>query len=82
MSTPVLAPARSIVVAPRLPDPPKERTGNPWTSDGDVVVDCEACGYHAWGPRAEVKKALDLHKRLHHASSSEPLVVLINQPRL
>lgn len=77
-----LASDRRIVVAPRLPDPPKMRTGNPWTSSGDIVADCEACGYHAMGPRALVKKALDDHWRQHHASSTDPVVVLLNQPRL
>lgn len=74
------APAR-ILVAPRLPDRPKQHTGNPFTSEGDIVADCatDDCGYHAMGPRAEVKKALDQHHRLFHSESIG--VVLLNQAR-
>ena len=77
-------PARSLVVAPRLPAFPKEHTGNPFTSDGDVVVDCDVdgCGYHAMGPRPLMKKALDDHHRQCHASAQAPLVTLLNHPRL
>ncbi len=79
-----LAPARNLVVAHRLPPPPKEHTGNPFTTIGDIVVDCDVpgCGWHAMGPRAQVKKAIDAHRRAEHMSSQDPFVVLLNHPRL
>lgn len=73
-------PARSIIVAPRLPDRPKEHTGNPFTSEGLMTADCmvDGCTYHAVGPRADVKKAVDAHHKLYH--SEQIGVVLLNQP--
>ncbi len=82
----VKAPARSVIVAPRLPVRPKNHTGNPFTTDADIVADCDTllddgtkCGYHVMGPRAEVKKALDMHHRMYHPQSIG--VVLLNQAR-
>lgn len=74
-------PARSLVVAPRLPERSKLHTGNPFTSEGDVVADCavEGCGYHVMGARATVKLALDEHRKMFH--STQTGVVLLNQPR-
>lgn len=74
-------PARSLIVAPRLPVFPKEYTGNPFTSIGDVTADCDVagCGWHAMGPRAEVKLAINEHHRTYH--SDEVGVVLLNQPQ-
>lgn len=76
----IVVPARGLIVAPRLPDKPKQHTGNPFTSEGDVVVDCavEGCGWHAMGPRAEVKRAIDAHHQMHH--SQEVAVVHLNRP--
>jgi hypothetical protein len=71
--------ARELVVAPRLPAFPKAHTGNPFTTVGDVVADCELCGYHAMGPRADVRRAMDTHRAMYH--STETSVVLLNQPR-
>lgn len=77
-------PARSLVFAPRLPPPPKIHTGNPFTSLGDVVAECETClrtggkRYHVSGPRADVKQALVAHHREFHAE--ETSVILLNQP--
>jgi hypothetical protein len=88
MTVPVVArpKARSLIVAPRLPERPKQHSGNPFTSDGDIVADCNTllpdgsrCGYHCMGPRDEVKKALDLHHKLYHPESIG--MVLLNQPR-
>lgn len=78
-SSPVLRPARSLVVAPRLPDRPKEYRGLA-ESDGDIVADCtvDGCGYHVMGARADVKAALDHHHRLYHPE--ETVVVLLNTP--
>lgn len=72
--------ARELIVAPRLPDRPKTHTGNPFTSDGDIVVDCgtPGCGWHAMGTRENVKRAMDEHRRMFHSSSIG--VVLLNQP--
>lgn len=81
----VKLPARGIVLAPRLPERPRVHTGNPFTTHGDVVAECQNCleaggkRYHVSGERNEVKKALDLHHRLFH--SQEIGVVLLNQPR-
>lgn len=86
MTVPILGkpdpqPARSLIVAPRLPAKPNLHTGNPFTTVGDVVADCGAdgCGYHVMGPRDQVKKAMDAHRRLNH--SEETFTVLLNHPR-
>ena len=78
-----LSPARSIIVAPRLPDPPKNMTGNPFTAEGDIMVDCAqpGCGWHAMGERSRVKLAWQEHYRAHHGSDRVAGVLLINQPR-
>ena len=79
-----LLPARSIVVAPRLPAFPKEYRGL-GESLGDIVAECETCRltggrrYHVQGARADVKRAMDEHHRLYHPD--ETGVVLLNQPR-
>ena len=77
--------ARSLVIAPRMPAASKLHTGNPFTSEGDVVLDCEggedgrACGWHWMGPRALAKAAYEAHRRLYHSESIG--VVLLNQAR-
>lgn len=73
-------PARSLIVAPRLPTLP-EVYSTPFTSDGDVVADCDipGCGYHIFGPRRDVGLALKEHHRLYHPDQIG--VVLLNQPR-
>ncbi len=75
--------ARELIVAPRLPAKPKHHTGNPFTTVGDVVVDCDVlgCGWHAMGPRADIKKAWDEHYRVWHASAEQTGVMLLNHPR-
>lgn len=74
-------PARGLLVAPRMPEFPKVHSGNPFTTEGDLVADClvEGCGYHAWGPRHEVGKALKEHHRLFHPESIS--VVVLNHAR-
>ncbi len=78
-------PARDIVVAARLPEFPKNHTGNPFTSIGDIVADCDGtingkpCGWHAMGPRAVVKKAYDEHRKQYHQTETGRL--LLNRPR-
>lgn len=74
-------PARSLVIAPRLPAKPKVHTGDPFTSDGDVVYDCDmdGCGWHAFGPRSEAKQAIQAHNQMYHPNQIG--VVLLNQPR-
>lgn len=74
--------ARSLVVAARLPAKPKNRTNDPFTADGDMVVDCSVagCGWHAIGPRTDMKKAINAHHRMFH--SQEVVVTLLNNPRL
>lgn len=91
MSLPVLLkparrPARGLVVATRVPPLPKEHTGNPFTSIGDVVAECSVvdddgkrCGYSCQGERAEVGKALREHHRLFHSESIS--VALLNHAR-
>lgn len=78
--------AREIVIAPRLPERSKFHTGNPFTSEGDVVVDCDVhdelgrkCGWHAMGPRADVKKAADNHRRVFHPEATG--VFILNAPK-
>lgn len=74
--------ARSFVVAPRLPDPPKERFGrNPFDWASDITVDCNApgCGWHAMGPRALMRKAVADHRAMYHSQDTN--VILLNQPR-
>lgn len=72
--------ARSLIVAPRLPAAPKAHTGDPFTTVGDVVADCtvEGCGWHAMGPRADVKKSIQAHHALHHPQ--DVVVTLLNNP--
>lgn len=82
-----LAPARSLVVAPRLPQFPRNHTGDPFTSDGDIVVDCDQldqrtgkkCEWHVIGVRREVKAAVKAHNQMFH--SEQIGVILLNQPR-
>lgn len=73
--------ARSLVLANRLPAPPKNHTGDPFTTIGDVVADCDVpgCGWHAMGARADVKKAIGEHRQMYH--STTPMVILLNHPR-
>lgn len=76
-------PARSIIVAPRLPSlNAATYNGNPFTSEGDVYAECgtDGCGYKAMGARADVKLAMDAHRKMYH--SQETNVVLLNHPRL
>lgn len=87
MTVPILGeqdprPARSLIVAPRMPAKPKRHTGDPFTSDGDIVADCGAdgCGYHVMGPRADVKQAMEAHRRMYHVTETH--VVLLNHPRM
>jgi hypothetical protein len=86
MSEVILAPtpklkAREIVVAPRLPSmrEARETYKSPFDAEGDIVVDCDLCGYHAMGPRRQVGAALREHHRLFHPNQTG--VVLLNQPR-
>lgn len=73
--------ARELIVAPRLPAPSRHHTGNPFTSEGDVLADCatDGCGYHAMGARPDVKRAMDAHRAMYHSTAVG--VVLLNQPR-
>ncbi len=75
----VLLKAREIVVAPRLPELRKEAYRSPFDAEGDVVVDCDLCGYHAMGPRRQVGLAMKEHHRVYHHQQTG--VVLLNQPR-
>ena len=74
-------PGRSLIIAPRLPAKPKKYTGDPFTSDGDIVMDCgePGCGWHAMGPRLEAKKAWREHHKMYHPQATG--VVLLNTPR-
>jgi predicted small metal-binding protein len=75
--------ARELVIAPRLPPPPKHYGANPFATIADAVIDCDVpgCGWHAMGPRADLKKAFDEHYKQCHGADREIAVVLINQPR-
>jgi len=79
----VKPPARSLIVAHRMPNPPKSRTSSPFTADGDMVIDCDVpgCGWHAMGPRPEMGKAQAEHYRQFHASAQVAGVFRINNPR-
>lgn len=74
--------ARDLILAPRLPAPPKEHTGNPFTSDGDLVASCtmEGCGYNAMGPRKDLKLALAEHCRRFHPG--EEVAFHLNDPTM
>lgn len=73
-------PARTIIVAPRLPERPRAETYlSPFDAEGDVVADCDLCGYHVMGPRPVVGAALREHHRLYHPE--ETGVVRLNAPR-
>lgn len=77
-------PARSLVVAPRMPAEPKIRKGgNPFGEMGDIVVDCgvPGCGWHAMGPRDLIGKAQAEHTRMYHSQVSTEIVTLLNIPR-
>lgn len=83
---PVKRKAREIVIAPRLPERSKFHTGNPFTSEGDVVVECDAvdaygnkCGWNCMGPRADVRAAVTTHRGMYHPESIG--VFLLNAPR-
>ena len=80
--------ARSLVLTPNLPIFKKDSyTGNPFTSEGDMVMDCgvtlpngKTCGWHAWGSRADTKKAWNEHYKQFHASDQVTGVVYLNDP--
>lgn len=73
--------AMELIVAPRMPERPKSHTGNPFTTEGDIVADCAkpGCGWHAMGPRALIREAIRNHLAMCH--SQEIGQVLLNQPR-
>lgn len=84
---PELYPARSLVIAPRIPKlDPKSYTGNPFTSQGDVVLDCDGtidgkpCGWHAIVARKDAKQAYAEHRKQYH--QQEVGVVHLNRPRM
>lgn len=81
--TSILLPARSLVVETRLPKKVAPHSGDPFTTPGDAVVDCNVvgCGWHVYGPRSEMKKALQAHYREWHASRQDIGIFLINDPR-
>lgn len=74
-------PARDIVVATRMPPPPKSYGSNPFDTVGHVTADCgvEDCGYHVQGERKDVGIAIRQHHRLFHSESIS--VVLLNHAR-
>lgn len=74
-------PANDLVVATRMPPPPRTRTGYVFADVGDLVAHCmqEGCGYHVQGTRTDVGLALKEHHRMFHAH--EISVVHLNDPR-
>lgn len=83
MTSTIKLPARSLVVAPRLPDAPRFHTGDPFTAEGYIVIDCDqpACGWHCMVERSLGRKAIEEHRRQYHGSAFEPLVIRLNNPR-
>ncbi len=74
-------PALEIVTAARIPPPAMLRTGTGvFDAQGDVTVDCDSCGWHAQGPRAQVRLAQLEHRRMFHAEAVSPLVTILNRP--
>ena len=71
--------AREFIVAPRLPEVRTDGYRSPFDAEGDIVVDCELCGYHAMGPRRRVGEAMRAHHRMYH--HSETGVIRLNAPR-
>jgi hypothetical protein len=57
-------------------------TGNPFTSLGPVVIDCDlGCGWHCMVERSSAKQAIEEHRKQYHGSALEPLVFRFNHPR-
>lgn len=75
-------PARSLLVAPRLPARPKDYL-TMFTSLGKVLISCEnvECDWLYTGSRLEAKAAITEHNRLAHSDQDEAHVVMINKPR-
>ncbi len=76
-------PALEIVTAARMPKMGARTGAGLFDAVGDVVVDCgvPGCGWHAAGPRADVKKAQADHARMFHTQIVDPLVTHINLAR-
>ena len=73
--------ARSLVVAPRLPDPPQ---GHPFQGDWDVVINCgvPGCGWNAMGRSRLMDKARKDHYRQYHATDNVAGLTWINNPTI
>ena len=78
--TTLTIPARSLVVAPRLPEMPK---GHPFAGQHDIVLDCDVpgCGWHAMGPADVMDIRRKSHYREFHASAQVAGVFLINRAK-
>lgn len=80
-------PARTLVTTVRMPKPGARSGPGVFGVAGDVVVDCAVvdeltgrrCGWHAMGPRADVRLAQIEHRRQFH--SQQQVLTLINHPR-
>lgn len=73
--------ARSLIVAPRMPNPPQGHPFNGGT--GDIVLDCgvQGCGWHWMGPREFADRARKDHYAQFHASDQVAGLFRINDPR-
>jgi hypothetical protein len=80
--------AREIVVATRLPRLNPDTYTGTFTAEADVVMDCDVvvddttgrkCGWHAWGPRKDMKQAYDEHRRIYHPEQTG--IAFLNVPR-
>jgi len=79
MKSPLKRPALEIVTALRLPKIGQRFGPGVFDAEGDVVVDC-ACGWHAMGPRFEMQKAVQDHKRQFHSQAQGAIVTRLNTP--
>lgn len=75
-------PALEIVTSLRLPKMGKRHGPGAFDAEGDVTVDCavEDCGWHAYGPRSEMVKAVSDHRRRFHSQAEEAIVTRLNTP--
>lgn len=70
--------ARSLVVAPRLPEMPK---GHPFQGQHDIVLDCDLCGWNYMGPADIGDIRRKAHYREFHASAQVGAAFLINRAK-
>jgi hypothetical protein len=80
-------PARSLVLASRMPTFGARTGPGLFDREGDVVYECgtllngKPCGWGCAGTRADVKNAVENHRRMYHSQDVDPVVGFLNRPR-